>query len=132
MCIRDSLPVIRRAPAVFGSVGRYRAMSNGAVRTLPPARGCGQEPARPLRQCLLLDQVPNAGRIDLDPGAHRGADGDRLDVLALRRRRLGAQDLVEDGTVVLNELDGVEGHPSDTHVRDTELVGAVPVSYTHL
>jgi hypothetical protein len=42
-------------------------------------------------------------RIDRDARAGSGRDDDLLEVAALRRRRLGAQDLVERGAVVLDE-----------------------------
>src|SRR5699024_5003352 len=52
----------------------------------------------------LLEEVAGAVHIDRDTGAHGGGHGDLLDVAALRGGRLQAQDLVERGHVVLDQL----------------------------
>src|SRR5205823_11036796 len=80
------------------------------------------------RNCLslqLLDDTPRLRRIDVDTGAHRGRERDLPDVAALRRRRLRAHDLVDDGGVVLHELPRVEALLADRQVDVRAAVGAV-------
>ena len=55
---------------------------------------------------LRLEQVARDGAVNLDAGAHRGGQGDGLDVLALGAGGLHAKDLVEQGPLVLDYLLG--------------------------
>src|SRR5205823_14142102 len=52
----------------------------------------------------LLEEVARAVGVDRDAGAHRGGEEDLPQVLALRRRGLRPQHLVEDGRVVVDQL----------------------------
>ena len=74
---------------------------------------------------ILGHEVAGDGGVDLDARAHRGGDGDGLDVLALRRGRLHAQELGVESTVVLDELLGVEGSLAHGDVADAVAVSAV-------
>src|SRR3546814_9370644 len=51
--------------------------------------------------CLLQGQ---GGLVHRDAGAHRGADGDLLQVLALGRRRLGLDQVVQQRLQVVLQL----------------------------
>src|SRR3954471_16812193 len=90
------------------------------------------EPARGLRRAgvrlgrglgLLLRTC--AGRVDLDAGAHRAGQGDRLDVTALRARGLRADDLLEQRRVVLQQGLLVEARLADRQVDVGRAVRAV-------
>src|SRR4029453_13962259 len=70
-------------------------------------RSCGL-PSRSGLRGGGRDQVAGGPGVDLDAGAHRGGDGDALDVAALGRGRLGAEDLVQHGLVVLDQGPAVE------------------------
>src|SRR5688500_11041435 len=56
-----------------------------------------------LRGRFSLHQVASAGRVDLDARPLRGGHHDRPQVLALRRGRLGADQLLDHGLVVLQQ-----------------------------
>src|SRR3954465_13637532 len=73
----------------------------------------------------LLEDVPCAGGIDLDAGAHGGAERDRAQVATLGGRRLGAEELVDQGGVVLEQLALVERHLADWKMDDRGAIGAV-------
>src|SRR3954469_16676895 len=73
----------------------------------------------------LLEDVAGTGRVDLDAGAHRRGEHDRAQIAALGGRRLGADELVEDGGVVLEQLAVGEGALADREVDDRGAVGAV-------
>src|SRR3954454_4331734 len=73
----------------------------------------------------LLEDVPCAGGIDLDAGAHGGAERDRAQVATLGGRRLGADELVDQGGVVLEQLALVEAHLADRKMDDRGAIGAV-------
>src|ERR687895_196371 len=81
-----------------------------------PSGGC---------RSLLLDQVTGARRVDLDAGTHRRGDDDRAQVTALRRGRLGADQLLDDRLVVLEQVLVRERGLADGHVDDRRPVGAV-------
>src|SRR4051812_2716384 len=66
-----------------------------------------------------------AGRVDLDAGAHGRGQRDRLDVAALRARRLGADDLLHQRVVVLQQRVVVEARLADGQVHVGRAVGAV-------
>src|SRR3954451_5576939 len=53
---------------------------------------------------LRLDEVSGLRRVDLDAGAHGRGHHDRPQVLALGGRRLRADELLDDGLVVLEQL----------------------------
>src|SRR5919197_4719544 len=55
--------------------------------------------------------------IRVDAGAHRGGDGDALEVAALGRGRIGPQHLVEHDLVVLGEGAGLEGGLAEDQVQ---------------
>ena len=61
----------------------------------------------------------------LMPGAHRRGKRDGLDVTALGRSRLHAQDLVVERTVVLGEGLGLEGDLADVDMADAIAIGAI-------
>src|SRR5689334_21124190 len=73
----------------------------------------------------LFDDAPRPRRIDVDPGAYRAGQGNSLDVAALGRGRLGADDLVDERGVVLEQLLLVEALPADRDVDVRAAVGAV-------
>src|SRR4051812_43971415 len=66
----------------------------------------------------LLEDVSGAARIDLDARPHGGGEHDRPDVATLGRRRLGADDLVDHGRVVLEQGALVEARLADGEVDD--------------
>src|SRR3954451_14142675 len=66
---------------------------------------------------VLRKEVAGAQRVDRDARAHRRGEGDLLQVPALRRRRLGAEDVVQRGRVVLDQLLSVEGSLADRQVK---------------
>ena len=73
----------------------------------------------------LLEDVAGTGRVDLDARAHGRGEGDRAQVAALGRRGLGADELLDDGGVVLQQLALVEARLADRQVDDRGAVGAV-------
>src|SRR4051812_1335567 len=73
---------------------------------------------------LGLGEVAGDRRIDRNAGAGGRRHDDLFQVAALRRRRLGAQDLVECGTVVLDERLLVERRLADDEVQVGLLVDA--------
>src|SRR3954463_2731501 len=77
---------------------------------------CGDSWWLRLYRRALLEDVPCAGRVDLDAGTHRGAERDRPQVAALGGRRLGADELVDQRGVVLGQLALLERHLSDRKV----------------
>ena len=88
-------PGSSRAPAVFGD-GRAMRLSMPRGRDIMHAPdAAGQARAAPTRSPRAGSRVLSG--VDRDAGAHRRGERDRLDVAALRRRGLGAQDLVEHG-----------------------------------
>ena len=66
---------------------------------------------------VLPGDVARAVGVDLDPRAHRGGDGDLLDVAALGAGRLEPQHLLEGCGVVLRELGLGEGRLADDEVQ---------------
>src|SRR5215218_6869726 len=76
----------------------------------------------PLR--LFGDALGSLG-IDVDSGAHRARQRDRADVAALRRGRLGPDDLLDDGGVVLEQLPLVEALLPDRQMDVCAAIGAV-------
>src|SRR4051794_331262 len=73
----------------------------------------------------LLEDVAGPPGVDLDARPHRRGDRDRADVAALRRRGLGADDLVDDRGVVLEQRAVLEARLADRQVDDRGAVGAV-------
>src|SRR5262245_9493859 len=57
---------------------------------------------------LLLELVADALGVHLDPGPHGGGDDQRSEIGALRGRRLGAHDRLDDGHGVGQQLIGRE------------------------
>src|SRR6266545_2532337 len=74
---------------------------------------------------LLLGNALGSLGIDVNAGAHRARERDRADVPALRRGRLGADDLLDDGGVVLEQLPLVEALLPDRQVDVGAAIGAV-------
>ena len=107
----------RHRPRRTCSAAKRQYRTAGGRRQLPPS------PAPPSR--LSFEQVPRARRVELDARAHRRGDVDALDVLALGGRRLGADDLVEHGAVVLHQHLLGERLLADAQVDDAGAVGAV-------
>src|SRR3954453_22454238 len=66
-----------------------------------------------------------AGRVDLDAGAHGAGERDRLDVAALRARRLRTDDLVEQRGVVLQQRLLLEARLADREMDVGRAVRAV-------
>src|SRR3954462_14042569 len=96
---------------------------------LSRAYGCrgSLEEAAGLRRrgSLRLNKIAGARGIDLDPRALGRGQHDRADVPALGRGRLGADQLLDDGLVVLEQLLVAERGLADGHVDDRRAVGAV-------
>src|SRR5215213_6640626 len=65
---------------------------------------------------LRLEVTDARGRIDLDAGPLGGGHDDRAQVLALRGRRLRADQLLDDRPVVLQQGGIVEGRLAHGHV----------------
>src|SRR3954468_22893858 len=86
---------------------------------------CGDSWWLRLYRRALLEDVSCAGRVDLDAGTHRGAERDRPQVAPLGRRRLRADELVDQGGVVLEQLALVERHLADRKVDDRGAIVAV-------
>src|SRR3954463_9996834 len=83
----------RETPGVSGFVGRSRFLGyRGAL--LDGRLLAGQ----------LLDDPARTGRVDAHAGPHRRRERDRAQVTALRRCRLGADELVDQRRVVLEQL----------------------------
>src|SRR4051812_17359993 len=74
---------------------------------------------------LRLNEVTCPRRVDLDAGAHRRGHHHRAEVPALGRGRLGADELLDDGLVVAEQLLVGERGLADRHVHDRRAVGAV-------
>src|SRR5438067_7719856 len=71
-----------------------------------------------LRGGGFLDDVAGPGRVDLDPGAHGCCECDRADVAALGGGRLGTNQLVDHGCIVLQQATIVEVTLADHQVDD--------------
>ena len=65
-----------------------------------------------------------SGEVELNAGAHRRAEGDALDVLALGSRRLRLHDTGDDGHRVVDQLLRVERELADGNMNQRGLVGA--------
>src|SRR5581483_6717013 len=78
-----------------------------------------------LRTLELFRDPAGAQRIDVDPRPHGRRERDLLDVATLRRRRLRADDLVDQRGVVLDQLALVEALLADRDVDVRAAVGAV-------
>src|SRR3954463_16094096 len=96
---------------------------------LSRAYGCrgSLEEAAGLRRrgSLRLNKIAGARGIDLDPRALGRGQHDRADVPALGRGRLGADQLLDDGLVVVEQVLVRERGLADGHVDDRRAVGAV-------
>src|SRR3954454_15804245 len=102
------------------SGGYFACQARGASRRSPSAT------LRCLRGgALRLCEITGARGIHLDAGALGGGHHDRADVLALGRRRLGADQLLDDRLVVAEQLVVLERRLADRHVDDRRAVGAV-------
>ena len=108
-------PALRRAER-RRMPSSYRLGWTSAPVGPPTVSGDG----RVLRGCCcllqLLDDVAGTGRVDVDAGPHGRRQGDRPDVAALRGRRLRADDLLDNGCVVLQELPLAEAPLADRQV----------------
>src|SRR3954452_9769906 len=94
----------------YGRNGRRRSRERVRLRV-------GRDRRLRVRSC--------AGRVDLDAGAHRAGQRDRLEVAALRARRLGTDDLVEQRGVVLQQRLLFEARLADGQVHVGRAVRAV-------
>src|SRR4051794_17943702 len=108
----------------------YRRRRHPPDRTVGPAtRGQGAWQAKTYLRGSgfgsFLDEISGLGRVHLDAGPHRRRDGDRPQVLALGRARLGADELLDDGLVVLEQLALLERGLAERHVHDRGAVRAV-------
>src|SRR5688572_24604898 len=73
---------------------------------------------------LVLHSLIDVRGVDRDTRTHRGGHGDRLEVLALRRRRLRLDDAVDEGVSVVDEVLRRERHLPDRRVNNAGLVDA--------
>src|SRR6266540_628191 len=101
-----------------------------AQSTRPSAESCTLASLRLHRYFLrfsfqFLHEAADPRRVDVDPRAHRAGQCNRLDVAPLRRGRLGARDLLEQGGVVLDQLALVEALLAERDVDVRAAVGAV-------
>src|SRR6266540_3593775 len=101
-----------------------------AQSTRPSAESCTLASLRLHRYFLrfsfqFLHEAADPRRVDVDPRAHRAGECNRLDVAPLRRGRLGARDLLEQGGVVLDQLALVEALLAERDVDVRAAVGAV-------
>src|SRR2546423_14873796 len=115
-----------RLPAVSGE----RAKMKPAQSTRLSAESCTLASSRLHRYFLFgsfqfLHEPPSPRRVDVDPGAHRARQCNRLDVAPLRRGGLRAHDLVDQRRVVLEQLPLVEALLADRYVDVRAAVGAV-------
>src|SRR3954453_8829918 len=102
------------------SGGYFACQARGASRRSPSAT------LRCLRGgALRLCEITGPRGIHLDTGALGGGHHDRADVLALGRRGLGADQLLDDRLVVAEQLVVLERRLADRHVDDRRAVGAV-------
>src|SRR4051794_33589244 len=93
----------------------------GACGCKAPCPRSGETDARKLLgSCRhpFLEDVPRAGRVDLDAWTHGRAERDRPQVAALGGRRLRADELVDQRGVVLEQLALVERHLADRKMDD--------------
>src|SRR5438309_9973809 len=75
-----------------------------------------------MRAAAALAQPAGGGRVDGHAGPHRRREIDRLQVLPLRRARLGTDDRVHQGDEVVLELRFAVGGLADIGVDDAGLV----------
>src|SRR3954454_18276934 len=106
------------AAGVSGGAGVCNVAGGGRAERDSPGRRIWSHDRR-------FGEVTSAGGIHLDAGALGGGHHDRADVLALRRGRLGADQLLDDGLVVAQQLVVVERGLADRHVDDRRAVRAV-------
>src|SRR5882757_5517661 len=64
------------------------------------------------------------GIVQLDAGAHRGAERDALDVPTLRSRRLGPDDARDHGSSIVDQLLRVERELAHRDMHESGLVRA--------
>src|SRR4051794_25377850 len=99
------------------------------MRLLRRAYGCRRSSEVRLRLRVRRDRRLRIrscpGRVDLDARPHGRGQRDRLDVAALRARRLGADDLLEQRGVVAQQRGVVEARLADRQVHVGRAVGAV-------
>src|SRR3954468_17869896 len=110
-----------------GLLCRTSAPHAGRRRRSQDGLGCRVELRGDGRALTTLqsEDVAGTGRVDLDARAHRRGDGDRAQVTTLRGRGLRADELLDDGRVVLQQLTLVERGLADVQVDDRGAVGAV-------
>src|SRR5207248_2660882 len=129
---RDALPDRLGWTSAFAASCLWRRLlTKPAQSTRPSADSCTMTSLRINRYCSLFSsfeffhETPRPRRVDVDPGAHRARQCNRLNVPALRRRGLRAHDLVEQRRVVLEQLSLVEALLPDRDVDVRAAVGAV-------
>src|SRR6266516_7693976 len=102
-----------------------------AQSTRPSAESCALASLRLNRYCFLFSSfeffhdAPRPRRVDVDPGAHRAGQCNRLDVAAFGCGRLRTHDLVDQHRVVLEQLALVEALLADRDVDVRAAVGSV-------
>src|SRR3954452_12489047 len=91
-----------------------------------PAGGLGQKRcSRSGYRGRLLHYVAGPAGVDLHARVGRGGEGHRVEVAALRGGGLGADDLVDQRRVVLQQHLPVEAELADRQVHDRVAIGAV-------
>src|SRR5215472_13276537 len=132
LCISLLRPI---RPAWWAGRRRWRAPAASLVRLgwssafrLPAVFGAGVfrcELRRDFDLGELVDDSTRNGRVDVNARAHRGGDGDLLDVAPLRGGGLRPDDLLDQRGVVLHKLTLVEAALADRDVDVRAAVGAV-------
>src|ERR687888_592605 len=121
-------PPFAHAAKAACAIAREVRLGWASASRLPAVSGGGCASLRRYRFRLLLqlfDDSPRPRRVDVDPGIHRARQRDRANVATLRRARLGADDLLQEGCVVLGEQALVEALLADRDVDVRAAVGAV-------
>src|SRR4029077_6742522 len=104
--------------------GRSSA-ANGCLLSSATGYWTGKVGRNGLLLVALLEDPADARRVDAHAGAHRRRDRDLLDVAPLGRRGLRADDLLDQGRVVLEQALGVEALLADRDMDVGAAVGAV-------
>src|SRR5262245_36236489 len=122
--VRDWVPIWSPTPHSMGRDGSLGALGAGGVRSRSELRlvGSAAVAGRRTRQDLGLSRTSG---IHADAGAHRGGQGYREQIAALGGGRPGANDLVDDRRIVLQQRPLVEARSADRQMDDRLAIGAV-------